>query len=92
MANIFFTQPDGKYAIFDTISDCFFMWDYDTAEQLKEDWIKLELEYQKEKLSNDFDRYFERMKTREPNAERMTWHEAKNMHNRNIEDKKYKIK
>lgn len=92
MANIFFTQPNGKYAIFDTVSDSFFMWDYDTLEELKKDWIRIELEYQAGKLSGDFDRAIERMQTRPPSRERMTWNEAKNMHNRKTKDKQYKIK
>lgn len=92
MANIFFTQPNGKYAVFSTVSDSFYIWDCDTVEELKEHWIKSELEYLQEKLSNDFDRAIDRMKTREPIQERMTWHEAKNMHNRNTKEKNLKIK
>jgi len=91
MAHVFFKQPNGKYAVFSTVTDSFIFWDYDTLQELKQDWVENEVNNYKELASNRFDAAINRM---DNNKNRyITWKEAKSMHNdKQKKTPEYKIK
>lgn len=81
MAHLIIPQPDGKFALYSTVSDSFVDKDL-TKEELIYSEIRLAIAIAVDTTKNILDRAFNKLETKGPN---MTYEEALANHNKNTQ-------